>query len=237
MRRALGFATGLMALVGLAQPGLASAQRAASTNSTTLAGYAYNGYIAVPDAVSAIVVVPKLKCQGTPSAGRWADAAVGIQSVNSYAGLLLVCTHGGTARYYPSLDVNGTVKNYPGDLAHAGDKVELAVSQSASQVTDSVTDQTHKFNASSNGGGSGTGSGPTIETAPVTGPVCPSGCELPNFGTLHFSNALVNGLPFGSVGQGLQGYNLYASSSNTLRIRATAFASNKEAFTTVFKHS
>ena len=69
MRRALGFAAGLTAILGLAQPVLAATTPVTSTKSTVLAGYNFADYIGVPGAVSATLVVPKLNCKATPPAG------------------------------------------------------------------------------------------------------------------------------------------------------------------------
>jgi len=60
---------------------------------------------------------------------------------------------------------------------------------------------------------------------------------VPNFGTLVFSSALINGYPFGSASPGLQTDNLYASSTGPLQIETAYSASNEEAFSTVFEHS
>ena len=75
--RSLGLLTALTVALALTQPAFASttraasrsAERAANTRSTTLAGYDYNYYIGVPGAISAVIVVPKLSCTGTPPAG------------------------------------------------------------------------------------------------------------------------------------------------------------------------
>ena len=99
MRRALAFAAGLTATLVLAQPALAATERAANMPSTVLAGYDFTYYIGVPGNVSAIIVVPKLNCTGTPSTGSAIYAGVGIQSVNSYARLALACTPQGVASY------------------------------------------------------------------------------------------------------------------------------------------
>ncbi len=234
MRVALRFALGLTAVLGLTQPALASGERAASTPSTTLAGYLFNYYIAVPGAVSAVAVVPKLNCKGTPPAGLSIYAGVGIQSVNSYARLLIACTPQGVARYYPSLVVNGTIKNIASDQARAGDTIEFAVSQSASQDTESVIDLTHKFVATRNGTGSGTGEGIAVGDFPVVAGSTTLG--VPNFGTLAFSQAVVNGLPIGLAPNQLQSYNLAASSTGPVQIK-TNLSSDKEAVTTVFSHA
>ena len=104
-------AAGLTATLGLAQPALAVTTPVTSTKSTVFAGYNFANYIAVPGAVSAIIVVPKLNCKATPPAGSSIYVGVGIQSVNSYARLYLACTPQHVARYYPSLLVNGSTKN------------------------------------------------------------------------------------------------------------------------------
>ena len=240
MRRAAGIAAGLTATLGLVQPALASTERAATiraanTPSTTLGGLDFNGYIGVPGAVSAVIVVPKLNCTGTPTAGSAIYAGVGIGSVNSYARLYLGCTPQGAARYYASLVVNGTVKDMPGDAAQAGDTIQLEVSQSDSLTTASVIDVTHKFVATGSGTGSGTGQGTTAGAYPVVSGSATSG--VPNFGTLAFSGALINGYPFGSAGTGLQADDLSTNSAGPLQIKTTYSAGAKEAFTIVFKHS
>ncbi len=234
MRKALGFVAALAASLGLAQPALAATARVTPTESTAQAGYDYATYIGVPGAVSATIVVPKLDCKATPRGSFYAGVA--IQSVTSYARLYIGCTSQGVARYYPSLVVDGTTKNFGGDVARAGDTVELAVSQSDSQVTVSVIDLTHKFVATSNGGGGGTSLGILAGDFPtVSGSTT---AAVPDFGTLTFSSALIIGYPFASApGTKLQADNLYASSSGPLEIRTTYSATDKEAFTTVFEHS
>jgi hypothetical protein len=232
--RTLGFAAGLTATLGLAQPALAAPTPVTRTQSTVFAGYDFANYIAVPGAVSAIIVVPKLNCHASSPAGSSIYVGVGIQSVNTYARLYLACTPHRVARYYASLLINGTTKNMASDLARPGDRIEFAVSQSVSIVTGSVIDLTHKFIATSNGSGSGTSEGIVAGDFPVT-PGATSG--VANFGTVSFSSALINGYPFGAAETGLQVDNLYASSGGALQIKTTYSSSNKEAFTTVFQHS
>ncbi len=240
MRKAVPIAAGLIATLGLVQPAPASTQRAATTRaantpSTTQAGLSFTGYIGVPGAVSAVLVVPRLNCSGTTSAGTAVYVGVGIQSVNSYARLYLACTPKGVARSYPSLVVNGTVKDFASDTAHAGDTIQFSVSQSDSQVTDSVSDETHKFTVTQNGTGSGTGQGITAGDYPAVSGSTTS--AVPNFGTLPFTAALINGYPFGSAGTGLQAVDLATSSTGPRQIVTTYSATDKEAFATVFKHA
>jgi alpha-tubulin suppressor-like RCC1 family protein len=214
-----------------AQRARAATGKSITARSTVLAGYEFANYIAVPGAVSAIIVVPRLNCSATPSAGSSMYVGVGIQSVNSYARLYLACTPQGVASYYPSLTVNGSTKNMASDVAQPGDKIEFAVSQCDAKVTDSVIDLTHTFIATSNGGGGGTGEGITVGDFPATT------SAVPNFGTIAFTAALINGYPFGSASPDLHADNLYASSTGPLDIQTTYSAFNKENFKTVFKHS
>lgn len=236
-RTAFGVVAGVAAMGALAQLALASTERASSVRaaggrSSTFAGLDLNGYIGVPGAVSAVIVVPKLDCAGTPSGGSAIDVGVGIQSVSSYARLELACTSQGAASYYPSLVVNGAGKRFPDNAAQAGDTVELAVSQSVSKVTVSVIDLTRRLIATSNGNGSGTSAGIAAGAFPA---VSGSTSAMPDFGTLNFSSALINGFPFGFAGKGLQVDDLAAT--GPLQIKTIYSNRNKEAFAVVFKHS
>ncbi len=233
MRKTLGFVAVLAVSLGLAQPALAATARTIPTKSTAQAGYDFPTYIAVPGAVSATIVVPKLDCKPTPGGSIY--AGVGIQSVSSYARLYLGCTPQGVARYYPSLVVGGTTKNFGSDLARVGDTIELAVSQSDAEVTVSVIDLTHKFVATSNGGGGGTSEGVLAGDFPgVSGSTT---AAVPDFGTLIFSNVIINGFPFASApGTKVQADDLEASSSGPVEIKTTYSASDNEAFATVFVH-
>jgi hypothetical protein len=233
MRRALAGAAGLTATLALAQLALAATERAANMPSTVLAGYDFTYYIGVPGNVSAMIVVPKLNCTGTPSTGSAIDAGVGIQSVNSYARLALACTPQGVASYTPSLVVNGTTKNVASDRAQPGDTVLFAVSQSDTLDTVSVIDLTHKFIATSNGGGGGTSEGISAGAYPAASGSTTS--AVPNFGIVTFSSALVNGYPLGLSGTGLQTDDL--ATGSTLQVETTTSAATPESFTTVFKHS
>ncbi len=54
----------------LAQPALAATAPVTSTQSTVFAGYNFANYIAVPGAVSAIIVVPQAQLQGHANRGE-----------------------------------------------------------------------------------------------------------------------------------------------------------------------
>jgi len=218
----------------VASPGLAVPTPVTSAQSTTFAGYNFAGYIAVPGTVTAVAVVPRLNCKATPAAGSSIYVGVGIESVNSQARLYLACTPKHAARYYPSLLVGGTSRNFVRDLAQPGDRVEFEVSQSVSIVTCSVIDLTRKFVVTANGGGGGTSEGILAGDFPgVPGATSP----VPDFGTVAFSSALINGYPFGAAAPNLQTDNLQLSSPGPVQIKTVYSTSNKEIFSTVFKHS
>ena len=192
-------------------------------------------YIGVPGAVSATIVVPKLNCKATPPAGRSIYVGVGIQSVNSYARLYLACTPQGVARYYPSLVVNGTIKNIASDAAHAGDTIEFAVSQSDSQVTDSVIDMTHKFIVTSNGTGSGTGEGITAGDFPVVSGVDDLwGAQLWHPRLLQRADQWI---PVRLRGNWTPGRRPLRELDGPAPDQDHLLRQNKEVFATVFKHS
>ena len=60
---------------------------------------------------------------------------------------------------------------------------------------------------------------------------------VPNFGTLVFSSALINGYPFGSASPGLQADDLGTGSTGPLEIKTIYSASDKETFAAVFAHA
>jgi hypothetical protein len=58
---------------------------------------------------------------------------------------------------------------------------------------------------------------------------------VPKFGKIGFSGSTLDGHPFGSAGSALARWNRV--NGTTTQITTSAFASNHESFTTVFKHS
>jgi len=86
------------------------------------------------------------------------------------------------------------------------------------------------YNADGQLGDGGTGA-ITAGDFPVVSGSTTSG--VPNFGTLVFSSALINGYPFGAAGTGLQADDPYATSTGPLQIKTVFSASSPEAFTSV----
>ena len=241
MKKGRGFVVAAAAaiapmVVGVATPGIASAANSGNPN---FAGYEFQSFVAVPATVSATIVVPTLKCTTGPERDIW--PGVGLASVSAFAGMDIFCKNN-KAHYSPYLEVQGHAKVFAADTAHPGDKIEFKVTQSTSQTTDSVIDATHAFTATSSGTGSGSGSGVMVGARPV---YLGSGkLGIPNFGTITFSHALANGStstpgPFGALGP--TAYNMIAGSGGspptTVQVLTNPFASNKESFKTVWKHS
>ncbi|HZU60170.1 MAG TPA: G1 family glutamic endopeptidase [Solirubrobacteraceae bacterium] len=218
---------------GLTIPTGASAANSPNPN---FAGYQFNNYVAVPATVSALIVVPKLKCTSGPERDIW--PGVGIQSVSSFAGLDIFCKNG-KAHYFAYIEVQSKAKVFAADAAKPGDKVTFKVYESTAHVIGSAVDQTHAFTATKTGAGSGTGNGVQVGDRPVY--LGAGKLGVPNFGSITFTKALANGAtstpgPFGSLSP--TAYNMFTtSSSSPLQVQTNPFTSNKESFKTVFKHS
>jgi hypothetical protein len=161
MGKAFASAVGVAAYVALAAvlPASASARDAARATlgtpmkSTVVAGFEYANYVAVPESLSATMVVPKLKCRTGDEQAVY--AGIGVENETNAAGLVIGC-NGKDAYYWPSLTVINTVKNDPSQAAHPGDKIELSIAQ-GSASTVSLIDVTHKFQVKQTGAGDATG--------------------------------------------------------------------------------
>lgn len=221
--------------VSAAARGGAPAAPATVTKSTGFAGYEYANYVAIPESVSATMVVPKLKCKTGEEQAVYAE--VGVEGNTNAAGVVTGC-NGKQAYYWPSLTLNNAVKNYSSDKAYPGDKVKLSITQSDSATDVSANDLTHKFDVKRTAAGNATGDDLLVGEDAWDDP---TQLGVPDFGTLSFSNALLNGSPFGSFGSAssLVQYDRYTSTaaSGKLEIATSPFASNKESFKTTFKRS
>jgi hypothetical protein len=224
MRRTAGVATALVTTLGLA----ASAH--ANTGSTTFAGY-IDSLSAGHWKISATMIVPKVTC--TAGENREILAEIGVESAStpSHVGLVLGCVNG-KVTYQPYLELNGSTAYTTASMMRAGDVLKLTVDLTAG-ASESIVDTTHTYKD--------TRQSPQGEmvSSPFVGDLARSFngalSGVPNFGTLHFSAVLVNGAPLGSSSS-LASYNR-VSSTGTLQIATSALASNKEAFTTTFKHA
>jgi|GEM_PF-2700427 len=202
--------------------------------STAFAGYEYANYVAIPESVSAALVVPKVRCGAGDEGAVYPEVAVEQQT--SAAGLVIGC-NGPQAYYWPSVTVDNAVTNYPSDGARPGDKIDLSVTQSFAATTVTVTDVTRGFAVKQTGAGGGTGVDLLVGLGAWNDQ---QQASVPTFGTVSFSDAMLNGSPFGSFGtaSNLERFDRYTSSSaGTLQIATGAFAGDKTAFDVSFKHS
>ena len=217
---------------GTAESGPASSS---ATHSSTFAGWETNGAPMTGATMTSTIVLPKLKCGAEPHAiapGVGAYFAANFRSFSS-AGIFVGCNEG-KAKYFPAFTLNGHNHNFPKLRAHAGDTVVVKASLQPTGTTLSVKDKKTKSVHKTL-----TGAGHPMALAPWAGDsswvsVGEGGLEpVPNFGTLTFSNTLLNGMPFGLAGP--TQYDRYKKS--VLQISTGDFQSDNKTFDTVFHHS
>jgi hypothetical protein len=227
MRSRLGFAAALMAMLGLAASALAAQ---ANTKSTSYAGYidtTSTGHWTI----SATIVLPKVTC--TAGETREITPSIGVESASapSHVGVVVGCANG-KVTYQPVLELNGSTAYATATHMQAGDVVKLIVNLS-SGASESIVDTTHTFKDTRQSPQGNMVDDPYVgDLARNLNGVL---MRVPSFGTVHFSAVLVNGVPLGSSSS-LTAYNR-ETSTGTLQIQTSAVASNKEAFTTTFKHA
>jgi Peptidase A4 family len=212
-------------------------QRAAipTLKSKNFAGYTIQGGGEGSWKVSAQFVVHKVKCTGgSSSPERAIDPSVGVSNLSNYssAGAFVGC-YKGKAYYFLAFVLNGSPHNFSKLAARPGDTVAVRVSQTSKATVVSAVDKSRtSVKKTLKGAGSQGGSGPWVGDA---GWKNPGLLGVPNFGKLDFSNATLNGTPFGAAG----GSALVRSNrvhKGTTQIK-TGVLSGNEAFETVFKHS
>lgn len=180
------------------------------------------------------IVVPRLTCT---DANRAISVSVGMYTTNQFsAANLIVGCFGGKPRYFPELVVNGLGRNYRKIEARPGDKVVLQISEGPRRTFVSVNDKTRPFKRSLAGGGS------SSVRKPWVGDVGWSNARkklegVPDFGTLRFSDATLNGEPFGFARKLRRFDRFTAPGTGTLQIESGRFSAYGESFKTVFEHS
>lgn len=219
---------------GRGGPGSAAGHmRRVNTNNATFAGYSVQGGGQGTFTVTATMVVPKLTCSSGPE--QAIAPSVGVYNLSgkfSAASVFVGCSQG-KPHYFLSLVINGANHNYAALKAGAGDKVVLHVSQSASGTVVSVVDTSRTgVKKTLSGAGSQGGSAPWVGDSGWNNPGL---LGVPNFGKIDFSGSTLDGQPFGSAGSALVRWDRV--NGTTTQITTSAFASNHESFTSVFKHS
>jgi hypothetical protein len=234
----------VMSGAGFAAPALASdagTVGAGGPENFAFAGYRYSPSSQYYDATTTFVV-PKLKCG---SANRAIAAAIGLKgsTESDYggpyrieAGLFIGC-HAGKARYWPELKWEvAKTKNYPTDVARAGDTIVLRLysTTEAPGPAVSVVDKTHRFHVSKTHIECGACS-PNVGWAGDSGWRTSGGRleGVPDFGTLTYTNTRVHGHPLGQTSPTRHDRRTNAR----LQIKAGSLFNSGTAFRTFFKHS
>jgi hypothetical protein len=219
---------------GSAAGGIHGARTAAA--SPSFAGYSIQAEGPTPWKVAAQFVVPKVTCTGgSGSPERAIDPSVGVYKTStkfSSAGLFVGCFKG-NALYFVALTLNGTSHNYTNLAARPGDTVAVRVSQTSQSTVVSTVDKSRtSVKQTLKGAGSQSGGAPWVGD---TGWDNPGLLGVPNFNKMHFSNAALNGTPFGSAG-GSALVRVNRVNGSTTQIKTGAL-SGDNSFETVFKHS
>jgi hypothetical protein len=176
--------------------------------------------------------VPKLSCT---SAARAIAPSAGVE-VNSYktfsAAFLFTGCVAGKAGYFPGVVINGTETDFTATAIKAGDVINLSTTVTTSgttvQVTDVTTGVTNKLigaGASSDAAYTGD-SGWYISATTLAG--------VPNFGTLSFTNCLIDLKTLASRDPAEY---LRATKAGTVQIAPGALSTAGTAFSTYYNHS
>src|SRR5215470_17807669 len=198
----------------------------------SFAGYQAAVTAGSPNSSATSFTVPKLSCTTaaraiTPSAG----VSVNSHKTFSTAFLFTGCVNG-TAVYYPGLVINGTETDYPGSPFTAGDVVNLATGVTTSgttvQITNVTTGVTKKL--------TGAGASSSAVFIGDNGWATSAGTLLgvPKFGTLTFTNCLINGNPLG-VQQSHEYQRM--NHAGIVQIAPGALYSEGTVFATYYNHS
>jgi hypothetical protein len=141
--------------------------------------------------------VPALSCTTatraiTPGAG----VAVNNYKTSSFAFVITGCVNG-KAIYFPGLFVNGKATDYTKTHFSAGDVINLSASVTTSGTTVQVTDVTKGVTKKLTGAGASASAAWIGDDSAVSGS---TGTLLgvPKFGTLTFTNCLIDGKALGS---------------------------------------
>ena len=216
---------------GGGSPASGQARALSVKSSTVFAGY--QATVAGGSATSsAQYKLPKLSCTSatsgiTPVAG--ADVNIGGTVTFSSAFAFAICQNG-KAVYFPALLINGSETNYTSTAFHAGNVIKVSTKVTAAGTTVSVRDVTTGVTKKLTGPGE-KGTVAYIGDSDVTF----SGAEVgvPNFGTLTFTNCLVNGKALAAAHPA----KYQRVNGSTVQITTGALSSAGTAFPTHFKHS
>jgi len=196
----------------------------------------FSGYGASPGSAStttASYTVPKVVCHAGENSG--VDAQVQLygttKAESAGAGVRLKCVKG--VQTYQATYLLGGVLTFPALTVRAGDKIKETVAQAAPKTTLTIDDlSTHKTVTKTGPGASDMFASVGVNSIPVS-TTNSTMQNVPDFGTLSFSAALVNGAKIGTFGPTQWER---ADASHHVEI-TTSVISGGSNFTTTFKRS
>ena len=207
---------------------------AAPINSHTFAGYQTNVTTGSATSSAATFTVPKLSCT---TAARTIAPDVGVAENNfnsgSVAGVATECASG-KAVYFPFLVADGTEADYTALHFAAGNVINLSASVTTTGITVQVTDVTTGVTVTNTITGAGASANAAWIGDDAGSSSTGSLLGVPNFGTLTFTNCLIDG-------QTLQSWKPQqyqrVNSTGVLQIATGALSTGGNAFTTTYKHA
>jgi len=207
---------------------------AAPINSHTFAGYQTNVTTGSATSSAATFTVPKLSCT-TATRGIAPDVGVAENNFNSgsVAGVATECASG-KAVYFPFLIANNAEANYPALHFAADNVINLSASVTSTGITVQVTDVTTGVTVTNTITGAGASANAAWIGDDAGSSSTGSLLGVPNFGTLTFTNCLIDG-------QTLQSWKPQqyqrVNSTGVLQIATGALSTGGNAFTTTYKHA
>jgi hypothetical protein len=200
-------------------------------NSDGFAGYQATVAAGSATTSAARFKVPTLSCT-TAYRAIAPVAGVEVNNFTSYSSaFLFVGCHGGKARYFPSLVINGTLTEYATTALAAGDTIKVSTKVTTAATTVKVTDVTKAVTKKLTGPGASSsaaysGDSDWFNNGTLLG--------VPNFGTLTFTHCLINGT---AMARAHPDQYQRVSSSGTVQIATGALSKAGTKFSTHYKHS
>lgn len=208
----------------------AHAGTASVINNTVFAGYEATVAAGSATSSAAQYKLPALSCTSanraiTPVAG------VGVNGNTTYsAAFVFTGCQGGKAVYFPALVISGNEVNYTTTAFHAGNLIKVATKVTTAGTTVSVTDATTKVTKKRTGSGASSSVAYVGDSDwAVNGTIL----GVPKFGTLTFTNCLVDGKALAAAHPAKN----QRVNGSIVQITAGALSSAGTAFATHFKHS
>jgi hypothetical protein len=200
-------------------------------NSDGFAGYQATVTAGSATSSAAQFKVPKLSCT---TAYRAITPVAGVE-VNNFASyssaFLFVGCHGGKARYFPSLVINGTETDYTTTALAAGDTIKVSTKVTTAATTVQVMDVTKAVTKKLTGPGASSSAAYTGDSSWFNNGTL---LGVPTFATLTFTNCLIDGTALASTHPGQY---QRVNSHSVVQIATGALSKTGTKFSTHYKHS